>query len=424
MTLSRIILLALTLQAAPLRADPLSDYMAFETTVANTAAGMQAYHDLHAERARWKSETSRLQHLIDECNGCPEGARYQEELNYWKGTEKAFQQVGSRLADVVGMDPLVRNLIGLEGPVGLTTGGVREDRPEIDYINSPKPDWYADSPDLCQMNHEQFMACVQPYQDLNASRCGELSKVEYMCETGAFTEAEDYLHTVALRRAGFLVPEIDDRGHRVTVYYGTMRPGVDPRVPSGADLLDYFRNDPDRSSLTLQMVRHSSGFLEEAQYGRFRENQFSDLNRVCPGAVHLYKDQKRCPWIHALATPEDPQDQPYTLRCTYSRGKTYTFWLHEQPEFATSRDAKKLSPLLYDTRVADFCPLKERNAVGMMTGKLKGPRLARLDYTESGAIAAGPVSSAPGDPEKLNARLENLMQVIEAEGVVLVPAQD
>lgn len=416
-------------------ADALLDYLTYETFTNTANAGMNAYRELHAERARWANEKSRLQYQIKECGNCSDRAEYEAELEYWTKTEQDFQNIAGGLADLVGMDPLVQNLLGIETGAAISFNTTGSADPWFDFIKSDPPDWYAGSPQICQKNYGALMACAQVTQNPQHKDCTDVMKVTEWCEAGEYSEAEDYIHIMALRKSGMQIPEIRDIGWRVEVDFGTVPRGADLIVPSGEDLYGYLSNAQFRKTVQFIFRRLTSGILEHAEYSKFNASTdfFPGFSRTCGSATHMYKDPEACDFLHKLSHPiKDGERLPTTafvLSCGYSDEPTVEFWLHEKPLFASDPRTKRVSQKMADAPAADFCPVKGSVARKMWLGQWAADRIERADYTQpSGSINV--LAGAEGEVRLVSAaeslaRIEAIVDTLREKSVTLqVPGKE
>lgn len=411
------------------RSDALLDFLTFEAFNQPASAGMKAYRELHAEQAKWANEQARLRFLIEECGTCADRAAYEAELDYWAKTERDFQAISGSLADLVGMDPLVRNLLGIETSAAMGLGATGKPDPWFDFIKSDPPGWFEGSPAFCQKNYGALMACAQVTQDPRHKDCDDLMRVTDWCAAEDYAEAEQYIHIMMLRKGGMLIPEIRDIGWQLEVDFGFVPMGTDLIVPSGKDLHEYLTRNQFRKAIHFFFRRKSGGILDHAEYAKFNASSqfYPDHNRICGSASFMEKDPEACGFLNAMSNPmKDGIGQPQTafvLSCRYPDQGTFDFWLHEKPAFATNPLTRRVSPRMADAPAADFCPVKYTTAQQLFYGRLNPDALKRADYTQAnGLIHLG--GDGQGETRVVSAaqslaRVTALVDSIRAEGLDL-----
>ncbi len=388
-TSARILVLILTVFILPsnprqTRAQPLVEYLFWDSLGKTVGKGAQAYVDYRAERQLWQAKIAAAKAELERCGDCSSA---QSELDKWQGIENDFQNVAGGLAQSVGMPPVIANWLGISLPMAPSRPpGFYEKQRKRQIANLVPQPWVASRPDYCRVTVGDHLNCLKGYlsqagamQSLSSAnfpggRCYDTGKLYKLCQLEDYEGFSREVSVQKARASGAVIPEYLKSGVSAGVYYGSVPDDFMPIFPPPEIV---------RKELAQQNTREVKFIMYKKAQGKlggfsvqkfFRFDALPESKCADYGFQPTETEKRECSDINKLNVSTNNE----ILFCLYTRfGGTATFehdykvfWYENRPKLADptyliERSANHPVLKIGDPRIA--CPATKAGADNIET---------------------------------------------------------
>lgn len=344
-----------------LSADPLVQFLFWDSVGDQLGNSAKAYEEYRNERAKWKKEAAKARAKLEACGGCPEA---QAEVDKWQDVESQFQAWAGRAAYVSKMPPNVAKFLGIDYDGFPPPKTFEEKFASGEGIVPLSKPWMDDAPAFCQSAAKSHLQCARSYQMENRTtfishlfapggQCYDSAVLYHACQAKDYDAFDDAVARQMARKSGMIVAEFEPdtfvdpvpRPETGLIYYGAVPDDfVPPALP-----VDYVKErlaEPTVRQVHIMMKKHGAGNLINVVVGPWDSENVRQQAQSCTGAGKAERQPEEVRrFCEDLYEIRGRGETPLTLMCVYSSNsgpaQRVDFWYDERKDLADPKNLLK-----------------------------------------------------------------------------------